>query len=89
VHAYVEAAFALHNDSKSHTGVVIYVGGYVVYALSRKQKCMTKSPTEAKLVGLTNNIGLIELFEEFLGFVTDRKPMDHVIFQDSPLVVSL
>jgi hypothetical protein len=37
-------------------GVVIRVGGYMVYASSRKQKCMTKSPTEAELVGLTDNI---------------------------------
>jgi hypothetical protein len=40
--AYVDASYALHRDSKSHIGVVS----------SRKQKCMTKSPTEAELLGL-------------------------------------
>ncbi len=49
--------YALHEDSKSHTKVVIYIGGYMVYASSKKQKCMTKSPIEADLVGLTDNIG--------------------------------
>jgi hypothetical protein len=47
VAAYVDAAYALHADSKSHTGVVTYVGGTLAYVASRKQKCMSKSPTEA------------------------------------------
>jgi hypothetical protein len=40
-------------------------------------------------VGLTDNIGLIEPFEEFVAFATDRKPMIPVIYQDSSSVVSL
>ena len=35
--AFMDAAFALHFDSKSHTGVLILVGGTVVYVASRKQ----------------------------------------------------
>ena len=41
--AYIDAAFALHFDSKSHTGVMILVGGTVLYVSSRKQKCIAKS----------------------------------------------
>jgi hypothetical protein len=52
VRAYVDAAYALHNDSRSHTGVIIYVGQTLVYILSNKQKCISKSPTEAELIGL-------------------------------------
>jgi hypothetical protein len=66
--AYVDAAFAIHGDSKSHMGVAIFVGGALVYAASRKQKCMMKSPTESELVALTDNMGFMELFEEFLSF---------------------
>jgi hypothetical protein len=40
--AYVDAAFAIHQDSKSHTGVIVYVGNTLVYVLSKKQKCMSK-----------------------------------------------
>ena len=43
--------------------MVVYVGGSLAYVSSKKQKCMTKSPTEAELVGLTDNVGLVELFE--------------------------
>ncbi len=73
--AYIDAAYALHGDSKSHTGVVIYVGNTLVYVSSRKQKCMSKSPTEAELIALTDNLGLVELFP--------------VIFQDCNAVVTL
>ncbi len=62
VEAYIDAAFASHTDSKSHTGVIILVGASLVYVASKKQKCVTKSPTEAELVGLTDNIGLVELW---------------------------
>ena len=55
--AYIDASFAPHQDSKSHTGVTIFLGDALVYAASRKQKCVTKSPTESELVALTDYIG--------------------------------
>jgi hypothetical protein len=44
VTAYVDAAYAIHNDSKSHSGVILYVGQTLAYVLSRKQKCTSKAP---------------------------------------------
>jgi len=85
----VDAAYALHNDSKSHTGVVIYVGETLVYVSSKKQKCMSKSPTEAELIALTDNLGLIELFHEFLEFLTMKRVDPPTIYQDCNAVVSL
>ncbi len=41
VEAYIDAAFTAHDDSKSHSGVAVYVAGVFVYASSRKQKCIT------------------------------------------------
>jgi hypothetical protein len=32
--AYVDAAYALHHDSKSHTGVIVFVGGALAYVAS-------------------------------------------------------
>jgi hypothetical protein len=87
--AYIDAAYALHGDSKSHTGVVIYVGNTLVYVSSRKQKCMSKSPTEAELIALTDNLGLVELFQEFVDFVTKKTTKTPVIFQDCNAVVTL
>jgi hypothetical protein len=87
--AYVDAEYVIHNDSKSHTGVIIYVGGTLVYVSSKKQKCTSKSPTEAKLIGLTDNLGLIKLFHEFVEFVTMKKLKPPTIYQDCNAVVTL
>ena len=38
VRMFVDAAFALHWDSRSHTGTVVTVGGTVVFVSSGKQK---------------------------------------------------
>jgi hypothetical protein len=67
----------------------MYVGNALVYASSRKQKCMTKSPTEAELVALTDNLGLVELFEEFVSFITNRPMGIPTIYQDSTSVITL
>ncbi len=87
--AYVNASFALHGDSKFHTGVAIFMGGVLVFAASRKQKCVTKSPTESELVALSENLGFVELFEEFLTFVENRGKQAPTIYQDSTSVISL
>ena len=63
IRAYVDAAFALHSDSKSHTGVMVYMGETLVCVSSKKQKCMSKSPTEVELISLTNNLGFVKLFQ--------------------------
>ncbi len=91
VTAYIDAAYAVHGDSKSHSGVVVCVGDTLVYVSSKKQKCMSKSPTEAELIALTDNLGLVELFREFLEFVTQSSvpaPVP-VVYQDCSAVVSL
>ena len=72
-----------------HTGAFILVAGSLVYVSSKKQKCVTKSPTEAELVGLTDNIGLVELVHEFLEFVTMKSIPKPIIYQDSTSVISL
>ncbi len=86
----MDAAFAPHVDFKSHTGVAIFIGGALVFAASRKQKCVTKSPTESELVTLTDNIGFIELFEEFFSFIINQEEkIPPLIYQESTSVISL
>lgn len=53
---FIDAAYGVHSDSgKSHTGCVIVLGdGGPIYAKSCKQKIVTKSSTEAELVGLSD-----------------------------------
>jgi hypothetical protein len=87
--AYIDASFALHPDGKSHTGIVILLGGIGVFFASRKQKCVSKSPTEAELVALSKNVGFVELFHEFVSFVLNCKIGTPMVYQDNTSVISL
>ncbi len=81
--------YMMIQNSKSHSGVIIYVGDTLAYVSSKKQKCMSKSPTEAELIALTDNLGLVELFREFLEFVSQSSVPIPTIYQDCSAVVSL
>jgi hypothetical protein len=89
VEAYIDASFATHMDGKSHSGVVVLVGGVGVLFTSRKQKCVSKSPTEAELIALSDNTNLVELFQEFLGFVLNQRVCVPIVYQDNTSVISL
>ena len=56
VKAFIDAAYGSHQDSgKSHTGCAIVLGeSGPIFAKSSKQKIVTKSSTEAELVGLSD-----------------------------------
>ena len=58
VRTYIDAAYGVHTTSgKSHTGCAVVLGdGGPVYNKSTKQKIVTKSSTEAELVGLSDSV---------------------------------
>ena len=51
MYTFVDAAFAVHDDMKSHTGGVITFCRGGIACKSVKQKVVTKSSSEAELVG--------------------------------------
>lgn len=80
--AYIDASFATHHDKKSHTGVYITLGHGPIFVRSTKQRLVTKSSTEAELVGLSDSFAMAIWFANFLeaqGF--ERAPAK--IFQDN------
>jgi hypothetical protein len=83
------AAFTSHQDSKLHSRIAVFIGGAFVSGASRKQKCITKSPTESELVALTDNIRFIELFAEFFAFLVNEDIKAPTIYQDSTSVILL
>jgi hypothetical protein len=89
VAVYVDASFSAHPDRKSHSGIVVKVGGAPIFFSSKKQKCVSKSPMEAELVALSDNIGFAELFAEFVAFVTNSEQMKPLIYQDSTSVITM
>ncbi len=50
---------------------------------------MSKSPSEAELIALTDNLRLVELFQEFMQFLTGRELPIPKIYQDCTAVVTL
>jgi hypothetical protein len=84
-----DAAFATHEDSKSHSRVAVFIARVLVYAASKKQACITKCPTESELVTLSDYVGFVELFHEFLSFLISNQMSTPVIYQDSTSVIML
>ena len=56
---WVDAAYAVHHDMKGHTGAGMSFGQGMTLSYSWKQKIMTKSSTEAELVGVDDALGYI------------------------------
>ena len=85
---FVDAAFAVHPDFRSHTGAMMTMGGGAVQSISRKQKLNTKSSTEAELVGADDASIMIlwtKLFMEAQGYEVN----DNVLFQDNKSAILL
>jgi len=84
VRAYIDAAYGVHSSSgKSHTGCAIVLGeGGPVSVRSTKQKIVTKSSTEAELVGLSDTASAaIHLRNFVLAQGYDTGPA--VLYQDN------
>lgn len=51
---YVDASYGVHWDAKSHTGMSLSLGKGPIFAKSSKQRLVSKSSTEAELIGLSD-----------------------------------
>ena len=82
LYTWVDAAYAVHDDCKSHTGGAMSFGRGVFGTKSTKQKLNTKSSTEAEVVGvsdfLTSNIWT-ENFMKHQG----NGLMENTLYQDN------
>jgi hypothetical protein len=55
VHAYIDAAYGVHSDLRSHTGCAVVLGkAGPIHCKSKKQRIVTKSSMEAEVVGLSD-----------------------------------
>ena len=68
---FVDSAFGVHDDRKSHTGKVITVGwgGFPIAIKSHKQKIVATSSCEAELVGLHDCLDLVMWCREIMDFM--------------------
>ena len=85
---YIDASFGCHPGGLSRTGVVLWMAGACVGAWTSRQNIVTKSSTEAELVGLTDGSGHGIWARNWLirqGF----SPFTLVIYQDNQSVIAL
>jgi len=86
--AYIDASYGVHQDSKSHSGMVLTMGIGSLVSISTKQKCVSKSSTEAELIAVTDLVGLAfnmkRLAEEIIG-----EQIKLVVYQDNESTMKL
>jgi hypothetical protein len=63
---YIDASFGCHEDGKSHTGLVVALGGCTVLCMSSKQKMVTRDSTESELVGLSDKLMTVVQCYDFM-----------------------
>ena len=85
---WVDAAFDVHHDTKSHMGGMMSMGRGALYSALSKKKLNTKSSTEAELVGVDDLMPQILWMCYFL-VVQGMKVSDNVFYQDNQSAMKL
>jgi hypothetical protein len=85
---WVDASFAVHPDMKGHTGGVLSMGKGTIYGTSTRQKMVTRSSTEAELVGLYDVMPQILWTQHFLD-AQGYGVRDTVVHQDNKSTILL
>jgi hypothetical protein len=79
---WVDAAYDVHPDMRSHTGGAMSLGRGVIYGTSKQQKLNTNSSTEAELVGVDDVMPQV-MWTLYL-FEAQGYNIDHnVLYQDN------
>ena len=84
----IDASYAVHPDGRSHTGMTMKMGKGAITSLSRKQKLVTRSSTEAELVAVDDCMTQVlwtKYFLEDQGYPTKAT----VILQDNSSAIKL
>ena len=66
IEAYIDASYGVHPDGKGHTGVCITLGTGFFYVQSAKQKLVSKSSTEAELIGISDGLSMVLWARNFM-----------------------
>ena len=83
---FIDAAFAVHGDMRSHSGLMSTMGKGAIISSSKKQKTNSRSSTEAELNAtdeMLSKIMRIKKFVEEQGFEIKL----NIVFQDNTSVL--
>ena len=82
IHTEIDAAFAVHPNMRSQTGVYMTMGRGAAYASSIKQKMNTRSSTEAELVAVDDALPQVLWINKFME-AHGYSISDSVVYQDN------
>ena len=85
---YIDVAYAVHPDMRSHTGAIMTLGKGAVCSISSKQKVNARSSTEAELIGVDDVISTVlwtKLFMECQGI----EIKENIVYQDNKSTILL
>lgn len=85
---YVDASYAIHMDTKGHTGGLVSLGKGTIHTNSSKHKLNTKSSTEAELVSASDFIPWTLWLKRILegqGYIMDRT----IFYQDNESAIKM
>jgi hypothetical protein len=85
---YVDASYGTHVDGKSHSGAIATLGLGAIYATSTKQKCVSKSSTEAELIAATDLISEGLHLKGLCEFICDKK-VNLTLMQDNQATIAI
>ena len=85
---WVDGAFAVHNDMKSHTGAIMSMGSGAVVGISTKQKLNTTSSTKAELVAVNDAMPMVIWMRYFLE-AQGYGVKDNIVYQDNQSAILL
>ena len=85
---HVDAAFAVHNDMKSHTGATLTLGRGAANSDSSKQKLNTRSSTESEFVGVDDEMSQVVWTRYFLE-AQGYNVKDNIVYQDNQSAIKL
>ena len=76
IYIYTDASYNVYKDSVSHSGMSVFIGnaGGAMYCHSNKQKCVTRSSTEAEIVSAVDGMVIAQFYRYILedfGYKTD------------------
>ena len=85
---WIDGAFAIHRDMRSHTGGAMSLGKGIIYGTSTRQKLNTRSSTEAELVAVDDCMSQVLWTRYFLS-AQGYNINDCVIYQDNKSAILL
>ena len=85
---FINASYTVHDDFRSHSGLVTKFGQGSAISASLKQKLNTRSSTEAELVGVDDFMGMIIWTQNVLE-AQGYEVFKHILYQDNKNAILL